>query len=616
MMRLRRSPNDGGAVAIIVTISLVLLFLMVALAIDLGFARADVRDNQTISDFASVAAVNAIRGGGGYVDACHAAVDYAFANAEELAPGSAEHTAARNACSNSDFATLDADGCVDESTTPVTVTTTAAPFTISIMSPVPDDDPTMTVEGQAINEDLDGGPCDRVKVTVQRQRDYIFGPVAGLFSGNPAADAVGVYFEEELPEDIASLIVLEQVACNALTADGTNAGFMVTDRVDADGTRFPGRITVDSNGSAGTGSSDCRTGTRYTINPSTGTICAQGQVGSFALGSGNAGTSHPGAGLADCLPASLGGAGTTGLGVGVFPRTTRYGRSSVDWLVNCQASYPAYSTTGNQRYPFYGDTPACPPPLDSTEPALPPFLDRLHAALQGAALTPADGWTIINSCPPGANLANTPGQTKIHVTCANPSNANSIIFTDVTHVVFNQPVQQQVTNLTIRGTSAGAVVYFRGQGLRRTSNTTTTVLDDVFVYVNGASGLGVDVNNGNVDWRSVRREFVAGSPVMHTGCNILDQPAQPPTAACFAPLALWSNSTAEHAFGGNGVQFISGSYFIPNAHIKLAGGADATFTDAQFYGRTMVAVGGGFVTLTPNPETNIPPPRINFGLIR
>jgi len=617
--------RDGGAVAIIVTICLILLFLMVALAIDLGFARADVRDNQTISDFASVAAVTAIRGGGGYEAACLAAVDYVFANADELTTGTAAHTAARDECSSSAFPTLDASGCVDETadpvanplTNPVTVTITVAPYTITVMSPVPDDDSTMTVEGQAVNEDLDGGPCDRVKVAVARVRDYIFGPVAGLFSGNPAADAVGVYFEEELPDDIASLIVLEQKACNALTADGTNAGFLVTDFVDDDGTVFPGRITVDSDGRGGSGSNNCTTGTRYTINPSTGTICAQGQVGSHALGGGDAARSHPpGTGTADCLPVPDGG-GATGLGVAVLARPTRYGRSSVDWLVNCQqVSYPAYNTTGFQRYPFYGDTPACPPPLDPSATPLPPFLDLLHDELQSGSLA-ADGFFEISNC--NGNLTNPVGETKIHVTCAPDSATNAITFTDVTHVVFDHDVPQQVTSLTVIGGSAGAVVYFRGEGIRRTSNGTTTVFTNAFVYVDTATGLGVETTGGDVAWTSVKREFAGGIPVTHSECNLSDIVLEVdtlPTAACFAPLALWSNSTSDHSFGGNGLQVIAGSYFIPNAHVILAGSGTADFIDAQFYGRTMVAVGNGTVTLKPNPETNIPPPRINFGLIR
>lgn len=623
MKRFVRDPKgDSGAVAIIVTICLILLFILVSLAIDLGFARADVRNNQTMSDFASLAAVDAIRDGGGYVAACEAAVDYVFANADELVYGSSDHDTAKAQCSG--FLSGGCDPTISESTPAIS----AGPYTIVVTAPVLNNDPTMTVEGQAVNPEVDGEPCDRVKVSVSRQRDYIFGPVAGNLAGNPGADAVAVYFEEELPPDIASLIVLEQKDCDALTTSGTGAFFRVNDGLH-DGETFPGLIATDSDGTSsprGSGT-NCNTGSRTVINHGTGTICAQGNIGSYALAGPAADKSHPaGSGTADCVLPPNGG-GLNGLGVEVIERPVRLGRKAVDWLVNCQVTYPAYSTSGgNQRYPFYGDTPACPMTYGPAETPLPPFLDNLRAqvhsgSLAGAGFTPVGG---NGNC--SGNLTAPAGVTKIHVTCTPGSQTNSIIFDNVTHVVFNSGVPQQVPTLRITGptpdpatgNTPGAIVYFRDDGLRRNTTGTTTTLTNVFVYVDigtepAGNDYGVQTNGGNVNWSGVTRGFVDGKPVLHDDCEPL---VALPTAACFAPLALWSNSNGDHTFGGNGSQTIGGSYFMPNADVFFHGGGTADFTKSQFFGRIMAAVGGGQVTLVPNPETNVQPPRINFGLIR
>jgi hypothetical protein len=228
-----------------------------------------------------------------------------------------------------------------------------------------------------------GSPVTGFKISVQRDRDFVFGTVGGILQGAPYADAISVRAELDGESEIASLIVLEQTSCNALTAGGVgsaDSGFYVSNRPpDALAPQgSPGTIAVDSDGWGGSGSDNCNTGTRYTIDNGQAWIWAEGEIGSYALGpNGQASKAH---------------APPNGkLGVEINPRNNRIGRKSVDWLFNCRRTavggYPDYDTSGNQRYPFYGDVPACEPtendglPLDR-----PAYIDEMRLIIGLAAL--------------------------------------------------------------------------------------------------------------------------------------------------------------------------------------------------------------------------------------
>lgn len=596
-----RRDDEQGAVAVIVAICLVLLFTVTAMAIDLGFARADVRQNQSISDFASLAGASALVTG--YEDACRSAVNYVYANAEELtAPAPA---AVSSGCTA--FETLDASGC-DDTTPPVetTLSDPASPYTILIASPVEDTDPTMTVEGQAVDTSVDGDRCQRIKVVVSRQRDYIFGTVMGFLSGQPTADAVALQREIGDPDEYASLIVLERTACNALDARG-GGDIHVLNATTSSGDLLPGSIAVDSDGLGGSGSDKCSS-TKHTValSGSGARIYAEGMIQLYALSTG--GSSHPT------------GYPTTALGESIEPRSRRMTRAPADWAVNCKATYPG----SHQRYPghFAGDTWDFGPCPDAGEPDNVAYVDELYANLQGAGV-PA-GFQTVTTCGVSPlvidGLAPTVDPQQYVPAGCRPA---TMVFRNVDHVVFEEHVDQR--RLIVEGpATGGTVVYFRNAGMRHTnagadpcdptSSDAGICLKNAFVYVDSPGTAAsethdpsISFNNPGVVWEGPTISGSAGK------CS----PSDPlPRAACFAPMALWSNSSRKHSFAGTGVANLAGTFFTPNAQMDLSGGSGFDFLDAQFLSRVIRATGGGTIQLKPNPDTNLPDPRYGVGLIR
>lgn len=571
---------------------MVLIFTVAATVIDLGLARADVRHNQSISDFAALAATDALDVG--YVAACQSALNYVYANVDELA---APPPAAALAECTTAFASMDATGCT-AGTSRVDLEVGAGPYVISISSPVPDDAPEMTDE-QTVDVTLDGRPCDRVAVRASRDRNYVFATVAGFTSGNATADAVARQTIEGYDEEYSSLIVLDRTGCSVLATSGQGSVW-VKNRPGPPVSQ--GTITLDT---LGTSCSNPNRALQVSTN-SHSFVRAEGAIRSFGLQQGTPQDNIYNAALLTQAASD----GDPKLSPEPIPGRL-ITRAPVDHLFNCLAAYGGTGAAWEPVDPIV----ACPEAGSRT-----PYIKKLVEALQSSGAPPAGFKTFPNDLP--GSTCTSPSIPIIdgmvlgdrwYIDCPatgqvfNPSN---LTFNNVKIILSENTIALGTHNvLTINGGSGeGTILYVRNGPITKGSQATLT-LRNTFTYVHDGA---VDVGAGDktATWRG---PLDAGGDA---ACEAYGGSGAPP-AACFSPLALWTNSSALHSLGGQGILDVAGTFFTPNATpFDLGGQGNQTLDEAQFFSHRLNISGQGTLTLVPNPNTNVPTPVYGTGLIR
>jgi hypothetical protein len=604
-MSRHRRKNEEGAVAVIVSVSLILLFMLVALTVDLGFARADVRQNQSIADFSSLAGAASLETS--YQAACQVAVGYVYANADELAAPPPAGVLALCA----PFGTLDTTGCM-ATTTPVEVTVPAGPYTITLTSPVDDTDPAMTLEGQAVDPAVDGDRCERIKVGVTRDRDYLFAPVSGVFAGSPFADAVSRLVEGVVNENYASLVLLDRTRCQVLTVSG-GASVTVnnyTGPSPEDPTvvlTYPGQIAIDTRANhtqGGLGGGSCTQDNAYAIsisgsqstNPNF--VRAQGDIKSYGIHQGSSKIYDPALLTAT---ASDGGPKLAPQPIGAARQLTR---SPVDHLFNCLAQYRLTSNSWEPAQPIEG----CP-----DAGSRPAYIKELASALQ--TTTPATYGVITGADCTGTRVINGAVDGRYwRIQCADSGpevfNPTAMVFNDVEVVVSdNRIALGSFNSLVINGrVGHGAILYVRNGDITKGAQSSITI-SNTFTYLhNGTINIGAGAPV--VTWRAPLGPGVVANCDGYLGTGL-------PPVGCFSPLAMWTNSSAEHFLGGQPPLNIAGTFFTPNAQpFNLSGQASQILNEAQFFTSRLELSGQGAITLVPNPSTNVPTPDYGTGLIR
>jgi hypothetical protein len=557
-----QAPNsERGAALILVTGAMMLLFGVTALAIDLSGLRGDIRSDRLAADAAATAgAIHIEPSSGSSADAaCQAAWDYVLLNLED------------------EGSTISPPNCGGMSaacgSTARFATGTAGPYTVEITHPVLDDDPLMS--GQSINTIVDGAACQRLGVEITRTREYSFAPVMGFDSGSTHVGAVARVEINAGEPEVVPLLVLEPVSCDALYASGqgsvTVAHFMDT----------PGIIVVDSNGSGGTGSLDCSTGNRWTIDakgnnngwiralPVPGPDPINAAILSYAL------SGTPGAQASKSYdPNDL----TTGR---LSPRPQlshrRITRAPIDWRYNCKSSYPLYLGTV--------EVTGC-----STAPD--PKIDNLAAAYGGAGSPTGISlrWTDSHSCSPTADVT-VPGDWYVDCPGGFIVNGVNVVFSDG-NVVFDGNVDLRSDGtLTVNTTSNDRFVYLRGGGDLLKGAQSSITLNQTFVYLAGGF-LDLVGGSGGLVWTA-------------------------PLGGDFEDLALWAEADAEFEIGGQSGNTLTGTFFTPLSNpFILAGQAGQFQTSAQFLTRRLEVGGQGEVLMHPDPDRQTPIPTLAVRLIR
>ena len=178
MMRhlFKKVRADDGAAIVLVAVSMMLLIGIAALAVDLGALRGDIRADRLAADAAvtaGVAEIDPFSGADGQ-EACEVAWDYLLLNIED------------------EGATVTAPNCVllagNCAGGAIRVPASAGDYSFEIIYPVPDGD--LLMGSQAINPLFDGVECQRLGVTIKRNRDHWLAPILGSNSNSTTVNAV------------------------------------------------------------------------------------------------------------------------------------------------------------------------------------------------------------------------------------------------------------------------------------------------------------------------------------------------------------------------------------------------------------------------------------------
>jgi hypothetical protein len=582
--------SEDGAVAVISALVLTVLLLFAALVIDLGALRADTSLNQSVSDLAAAAAgqqYSATETDSAY-GACLEAVAFAEANL------------GRTFGDASPDCSVFETGDVCDVGTVSTAVYTSGPYTLRITNPVLDSNPLM--QGDSYGEDVDGEPCDRVGVSLTRDRDFwLAGAGGGPQSGEATRGAVVRGLHRGEGGQFASLIILQQEvttsSCPTLTKQGNSE--IVVQGIVHEGTNYPGIITID----AATPSGSC-----------------DHPLIRFIGGGGGAGLIH-----------ALNADGSDGhifshalsidrhdpdvhWGVGNLRPDpdpgSRVTRAPVDYVYNCLPDYPTNARWSPNHALSVSPLEGCDPSEYDGSPHLKNVHDELAAGeLNVTDVEGDDDWGVIGPsgdvpCNHGGTLS---GTQYWFVDCGTwPTSNVTINGADVIVTRGNvSPSNNRL--LRVNGTDAGTILFVQDGYLDVDGGNKGLELRDTFVYLE--NGHVVTGANANVTWRA---------PLTPANCTTVNvRGTDIPSGQCFAPLALWSNSNDRHQMGGNSEMDIAGTFYTPNAQpFELGGTSNQSLDEAQFFTARLHAFGTGDVTLRPNPDTNIPVPLTGGGLIR
>jgi hypothetical protein len=601
-----RHSGESGAVAVITALLLTVLLLFSALVIDLGALRADRALGQSVSDMAAAAAAQEYQAMeyGSARDACIEAISYAEENLGlSLSPGPGE------GCEDVFPSATDEQAC-DPSNPWAPAVYKGGDYTVTVSIPVVDDDPLMG--SQAIDDSIDRDACDRVSVRVNRTRDYWLAQAGGVGSsgGETSVGAVGRGTGPGEEAEFASLIILNERHCKALTTAGQANNQVRVEGTTVGGVYYPGIITVDS---LDDGCSNPNQIIRTDGNNST--IYAEDHIFSHQLQQD---------------PGSMAVVADGNVTPDPEPGHART-RQRVDHVYNCRSSYPA-----SERWsPNHADSVSSSGPCGEAG-VLPPYITALHAAYQSLTAAPA-GWGEISgdACHnltghygPGAG----DDETHWFVDCPGTNNQgfrpNDVHFDGVEAVVTRGRINLGNDTFRVTGddvgdgsAGSGAVLYLQAGAFE--AGSADIHLLDTFVYIhNGAGNRPLNIGAGAVvEWEAPVDRTDDETP---TECDAYDAaydynggPNPAPPGICFAPLALWTNNFARHDLGGSGDVTTVGTFFTPNSEeFRLQGGAGNDYRQSQFFAGRLRAGGGGSVTMIPNPHTNVPTEPLAPRLIR
>ncbi len=584
MRFLRNETSDRGASLLLVAIAMLLLLGVVAVVVDLGAVRADIRSDQLASDAAATAGASDINpfAGSEADKACETAWAYLLLNLAD-----------EGSSTSPPDCTVFAGSC--DPAVAREAPASAGPYSFVITHPVPDSHPLMS--GQALNAQIDGVACQRLGVTVERNRRFTFARVLGFGSASPTVHTVARIGAGVGAGEVVPLLLLEPISCDAMFTSGQGK---VTVSYYNDS---PGFIVVDSDGSKSTNPNRCASNT-WTIDSKgtqNGWIRAipvpapqniPSAILSYAL-SGNVGAVPARSYDPSDLTSPVNPADITdpteplASYFRLYPRpmgvSRRITRAPIDWRYNCKASYPPYPLDlGN---PGLGGIPVDPCP---NAPA--PYIDQLVAGYGGAG-NPGfvHRWTLSYPCDVNNGSFPSPSITvsgNWWVDCPTGlvlNNSKVVTFQDG-DVVFDGTVdiRSSAALLVNPGSPNDHIVYVRNGNLLKGAQSSIT-LRKTFVYLaNGV--LDMVGGAGGLLWSA-------------------------PVAGLFEDLALWSESPSPHQVGGQAGNTLTGTFFTPLANpFTLTGQGGQFQTDAQFLTRRLEIKGQGEVKMKPDPtrQTLIP----------
>ncbi|MGI9605128.1 MAG: TadE/TadG family type IV pilus assembly protein [Acidimicrobiales bacterium] len=573
--RRTESERDRGAALVISAIAMTVLLGLGAIAVDFAAVRNNRTNSQRASDSAAAAAALSLIDADPQV-ACSAALDYLALNGVNPTPTTPVD------CST--FPTT----CVDGTTASTSASMSDTEFLVTLTYPVDNGDLMMNPSalgagGQALVA-ADGSPCDRFGVSVQSTHATFFAGILGSDEVDTTVHSVARATIAATGGRAINLLLLERADCNVLEVAGSGGGTggisvgPVTD--PATGEIFPGTISLDSNGTgAGCGSAGTIdvVGSNSVVQANGETGCATELVPGTGEGCGLIELIAPG--TPGCNPPACVSSGT------VAPEPTRarslLTRAPIDWIYNCKSSYPV-------AYDIRGCKDA------ATTPA---YIDQLVAAIGTSGLpTPAIEWNDYSPTYPcsisgGPSTVVTVPEGNWRVNC-NLSINRTLVF-EGGNIVFDGDVSVGSSGtLDINGSngttfyqppddvlvthesSDGAAFVYLRNGLLSKSGQASLRLHNTLVYVSDTSEVSLGGGSGAL-------EILA------------------PTQGPFTNLAMWSESTADHQFGGQAAMALEGVFFTPLADVRYQGNGAQQQVAAQFIALTLKVGGNGRLDISP-----------------
>ncbi len=574
--------KERGVTLIIVCLALVSILFVVAIVIDLGYARGGASFNQSSADLAALAGGKDLTNRQ-YVAACSDIITYINTNANGIPAINAT-----TFCSG--FAsTVCSSGVVGQ----VTPSITSGRYTVSIRFPVPDSEIADKTFGAG---KLDGLPCERMRVSITSREPSFFGGIGGKgsYSITRTATVRGGAGQTRV---VPALWLLDPVGCGVLSVQGGSKVY--AGDVSNPANITPGVITLDSDGSGGcsqtsptlvTGGS----GTEVRALPITGAPGVIGEINLRALPFGATSCS----GTTACDPSAV--------GTQVFPQPTpaaeRATRGPVDWAWNCKASYPAYKGIAIE---------GCP----NTD-IRGPYIDRLIAGAGSSGLPAGyQKWSSLYSCSPNGTIT---VSGNWWVDCGTP---NGLAIANGTTVTF----------------AGGNVVFDGGIKLNsggalniNTNNPTATLASGCLppqlalpcMTSSSAAAAFAYVRNG--DWTLGGGTFTGKATMLYLSPNsvIKGTAGSPPnltapTEGPFKGLALWAEAPSAFTVSGGAGVSLTGTFFTPFAdELTLTGGGNWGQQNAQFISYRLKVSGGSSLTMAPNPTSAVVLPPKSASLIR
>ncbi len=567
--------RERGAVLVLAALLLTGLMAAAAIVVDLGHMRGMRATNQSVADFAALAAGPALSGSDGpdAPTACLDAVRYLRLNASGLADLDLDCESLPSVCHDgNEFAS---------GTSPVMVKANAAGYRVSITYPVAHsmiaDD---TVSGGARLDD--GEPCERMMVSVEQRSPTYFAGVVGWDELTAQASSVVRQIPERV-DQVPSLWLLDPYGCDVLTVQGGA-------RVQAGTDTFGGLISLDSDGTG----SDCLSGNRFTVDVggSGSRLLAvhphtdpPGRITLHAMWPGqrlcNDGNTRA------CDPADVAN-GT--LDPQPERRPRRATRAPVDHRFNCR--------TGENAYPDYYGIPIEPCQGESGN-----YIDQLRASV-GASGTPL-GWnTWSGSCNVPQGTHELSGNWYVDCVDFRIGNNTHVDFTGG-NVIFRGDVTMTGGMLTFNSDNPSATLSAECMN-RVTGCLNASSSGAAWVYMRSGdlvmTGGAMFAHHTTIYQHDGHFRIAGGSPPIWSA----------PTEGPFTSLSVWSEKTSgSFRINGGASMELTGIFFTPNANaFTLSGGAPVTPQQAQFISHRAAFAGGADLVLAPleiEPVV-IPPP--------
>ena len=648
-----RIREDRGAYAVLFAITLIAIFAMVAIVVDLGAQKSDVRHNREYADLAALSgAINLPNGQG----ACNTAWSYLVLNGA-VPVGTASPCAGLPTT------------CDINNPVPVSVTETVGNTVYTFTFPVLDSylaslSPSSLGTGTRTQ---DQKPCDRMAVDVRSRSASFF---SGIFGpGGLSAPGTAVVVRSPGVHKVpVALLLLEPHGCEVLTTGGNNVQVYVHAAPSDSALGFDpngGRITADSNAHPVSGDNSCNGSNTvidvngsdpdrilayntldpslpvsdqnfrpvlpgvievYAIQPPDSTCTALNLACKLAQ------INPPGTAMVDAQTA----AGGYGVPNSLVQRITR---APFDNRFNCTQTglYPNY--LGLADDPVLLDTNVCTPGV--THAYINELVSQIDGAVSNATgppVTNSGSWTVLG--PGGGACTQTGNPTftgNYYVNCPNFDVKSGTTNFKNGNVVFQGSVSVEGT-LNINVTTA---VGDKSPAWN-TNNCLTNVVgcsdqwnqQAVFVYQRpggsnagcGGSGSSQFCVGGTANLNNVllfqRDPTVFGAPTscgtypgndsctsddsvfaVKTGSALTINTA--PVIGPFANLAIWNESSLTQTLQGQGGANLTGVFFFPTAQVNYSGQGCSLPTNAQFVARRLNVVGNGCLNMRPTPGRTV-----------